>query len=60
MFSNIGQGALEHLKDAGIRGWYGAPDVPVRELVDQLQRGELRGAEEATEEGRQEHRHRQR
>jgi predicted Fe-Mo cluster-binding NifX family protein len=60
VFSNIGQGALEHLKAAGIRGWYGAPDVPVRELIERLERGELRGAVEATEEGRQEHRHRER
>ena len=60
VFSNIGQGALEHLKAAGIRAWYGPPDVPVRELVERLQRGELKRAVEATEEGHQEHRHRQR
>ena len=60
VFSNIGQGTLEHLKAAGIRCWYGPRGVPVRELIERLQRGELRRAVEATKEGRQKHRHRQR
>ncbi len=42
IFSNIGQGALEALKAAGIRGWYGPEGVPPAKLVERLKRGELR------------------
>jgi predicted Fe-Mo cluster-binding NifX family protein len=48
VFVNIGWGALGHLESAGIRAWYGPPDVPARELIHRLGRGELEKAEEAT------------
>jgi predicted Fe-Mo cluster-binding NifX family protein len=47
VFSNIGPGALEILRAAGIRAWYGPSDVPASQLVDRLKRGELEPANEA-------------
>ena len=47
IFSNIGPGALEILRAAGIRGWYGAADVPASELISRLKQGELEPANEA-------------
>jgi predicted Fe-Mo cluster-binding NifX family protein len=47
VFSNIGPGALEILRAAGIRAWYGSPDVPASQLIDRLEQGELEPAIEA-------------
>jgi predicted Fe-Mo cluster-binding NifX family protein len=47
VFSNIGPGALEILRAAGIRGWYGPSDVPAAQLVDRLKQGILEPASEA-------------
>jgi predicted Fe-Mo cluster-binding NifX family protein len=47
VFSNIGPGALEILRAAGIRAWYGPPDIPASQLVDRLKQGELEPANEA-------------
>jgi predicted Fe-Mo cluster-binding NifX family protein len=47
VFSNIGPGALEILRAAGIRAWYGPADVPASELIDRLERGEVEPANEA-------------
>jgi predicted Fe-Mo cluster-binding NifX family protein len=45
VFSEIGNGALRHLEDAGIRGWLASVDVPVSQLRERLSRGELASAE---------------
>jgi predicted Fe-Mo cluster-binding NifX family protein len=42
IFSNIGQGALEALKAAKIRGWCGPEGVPAAQLIEQLKRGALK------------------
>jgi predicted Fe-Mo cluster-binding NifX family protein len=47
VFSEIGPGALEILRAAGIRAWYGPPDVPAAQLIDRLKQGELESAKEA-------------
>jgi predicted Fe-Mo cluster-binding NifX family protein len=47
VFSNIGPGALEILRAAGIRAWYGPPDVPASQLIDRLEHGELEPAKDA-------------
>jgi predicted Fe-Mo cluster-binding NifX family protein len=47
IFSNIGPGALEILRAAGIRAWYGPADVPASRLIDRLRQGELEPANEA-------------
>lgn len=47
IFSGIGPGALEILRAAGIRAWYGPPDVPASQLIDRLKLGELEPATEA-------------
>jgi predicted Fe-Mo cluster-binding NifX family protein len=47
VFSNIGPGALEILRAAGIRAWYGPADVPATQLIDRLKQGELEPANEA-------------
>jgi predicted Fe-Mo cluster-binding NifX family protein len=60
VFTNIGRGALEKLQAARIRPWYGPPDVPVREVIECLKRGELQEATEATEKRQPRHRHGQR
>jgi predicted Fe-Mo cluster-binding NifX family protein len=60
VFANIGQGALAKLMTSHIRPWYGPPDVPVRELVERLKRGELKEATEATEGHQPQHRRRRR
>lgn len=41
VFTHIGAGAFAHLAEAGIRGWIGPDDMPVPELLDHLNRGEL-------------------
>jgi predicted Fe-Mo cluster-binding NifX family protein len=47
IFSQIGPGALEILRAAGIHGWYGPADVPASQLIDRLKQGELEPANEA-------------
>jgi predicted Fe-Mo cluster-binding NifX family protein len=47
VFSSIGPGALEILRAAGIRAWYGPADVPASQLIDRLKQGELEPANEA-------------
>jgi len=44
VFASIGPGALDHLQEAGIRGWYSPEKVPARELIERLGRGELERA----------------
>jgi len=51
VFSNIGPGALEILRAAGIRAWYGPPDVPASQLIDRLKQGGLEPANEARSHG---------
>jgi len=48
VFTEIGAGALRHLREAGIRGWLAPANVPVAELLDRLGSGELTAAWEAT------------
>ncbi len=55
IFSHIGPGALEMLKGAGIRGWYGPGSVPVPQVVEQFLKGELMPAEEAESRGAEHH-----
>ena len=52
IFSRIGPGALEILRAAGIRGWYGPADVPASQLIDRLKQGELELANEARSQDR--------
>ncbi len=47
IFSNIGPGALEILRAAGIRAWYGPADVPASQLIGRLRQGELEPANES-------------
>lgn len=47
VFSSIGPGALEILRAAGIRAWYGPADVPASQLIDRLKQGKLEPANEA-------------
>jgi predicted Fe-Mo cluster-binding NifX family protein len=51
IFASIGRGALEALKAAGIRAWYGPEGVAAPELIKQLQEGKLTRAEEASSTG---------
>jgi predicted Fe-Mo cluster-binding NifX family protein len=51
VFSNIGPGALEILRAAGIRAWYGPADLPAAELIDRLKQGKLEPASEARPQG---------
>jgi predicted Fe-Mo cluster-binding NifX family protein len=51
VFTEIGPGALGHLRAAGIRGWLAPSDVPVPELVERLSRGELPAVNEPTSAG---------
>jgi len=44
IFFDIGQGALEALKAAGIRAWCGPEGVPAVQLIERLKRGELKKA----------------
>lgn len=44
VFTNIGPGALQHLEQAGIRGWIGPAGVPLPQLLERLGRGELKRA----------------
>jgi predicted Fe-Mo cluster-binding NifX family protein len=57
IFATIGQGALQGLIGAQIRPRYGPPDVPVREVIERFQRGELKEATEASEEREPRHQH---
>jgi predicted Fe-Mo cluster-binding NifX family protein len=47
VFSKIGPVALEILRAAGIRAWYGPLDVPASQLIDRLKQGGLEPAHEA-------------
>jgi predicted Fe-Mo cluster-binding NifX family protein len=49
VFTEIGPGALGHLRAAGIRGWLAPTDVPVPELVERLSQGALPAVNEATQ-----------
>jgi predicted Fe-Mo cluster-binding NifX family protein len=51
VFTQIGPGALEHLRATGIRGWIGPPHVPVPQLLEGLEGGELAPAHQATRPG---------
>jgi predicted Fe-Mo cluster-binding NifX family protein len=44
VFTSIGPGASRHLEQAGIRGWIGAAGVPLPQLLEMLERGELKPA----------------
>jgi predicted Fe-Mo cluster-binding NifX family protein len=41
IFSEIGPGALRHLHEAGIQGWFGPLDVPMPELAHRLVHSQL-------------------
>ena len=41
VFTQIGDGAFVHLDRAGIRGWIGPANIPVPQLVERLERGQL-------------------
>jgi len=41
IFSHIGWGALRHLREEGIKTWYGPSNVPAQELIACLKRGGL-------------------
>lgn len=56
VFANIGWGALRNLRAAGIRAWFAARDVPAREVVRLLRRGELAEAVQAEGHGCSRHR----
>ncbi|HLI62347.1 MAG TPA: NifB/NifX family molybdenum-iron cluster-binding protein [Terriglobales bacterium] len=44
VFTNIGPGALRHLEQAGIRGWIGPAGVPLPQVLERFERGELKRA----------------
>jgi predicted Fe-Mo cluster-binding NifX family protein len=44
VFAEIGPGALRHLQQAGIRGWFAPANIPAPELLERLSRHELRAA----------------
>jgi predicted Fe-Mo cluster-binding NifX family protein len=45
VFTQIGPGALQHLEQAGIRGWIGPADLPLPQVLELLSRGELARAQ---------------
>jgi predicted Fe-Mo cluster-binding NifX family protein len=49
VFAEIGYGAFRGLQEAGIRGWLAPMNVPVPQLLDHFNRGELTQAEGPTE-----------
>jgi predicted Fe-Mo cluster-binding NifX family protein len=49
VFTEIGPGALRHLQEAGIRGWFAPADAPVSQLLSRLRGAQLTAAEHATE-----------
>ncbi len=51
VFTVIGEGALQHLKDAHIYGWSAPGDIPLTELRQMYVRGELRHARKASSGG---------
>ena len=44
IFAEIGPGALSHLKDTGIKAWFGPQGVGAPEVMEKLKRGELSAA----------------
>jgi len=48
IFTHIGAGALRHLREAGMAGWYGAAGVPASEVLARWQKGELQQARSAS------------
>lgn len=56
VFTSIGEGALRHLREAGIRGWYGPRGEPAAGLAARLGAGQLRPADEADHKAPQRHR----
>jgi len=57
VFTAIGEGALQHLKDAHIYGWSAPADIPLTELRRMYMRGELRHARKASSGGQGLHIH---
>ncbi len=58
VFSSIGNGALAHLNEAGIRGWYGPTDQTAVELAALLEQARLERAESASHVAPRRHRRR--
>lgn len=47
VFTNVGEGALRQLKQAGIAAWYAPSGIPVPRLLEMLNAGQLRLARKA-------------
>ena len=57
VLSGIGGGALGHLRRAGIRGWYGPPELGAAELLVRLADGALAPAEAPSHASEHRHHH---
>jgi predicted Fe-Mo cluster-binding NifX family protein len=41
VFTEIGPGAFRHLQEAGIRGWLAPANLPIPQLIERFDRGQL-------------------